>query len=103
MAALVFWGAALLLLHTYLFYPLILVALDGADQLWRNLRQMRGRGLPAPAPAASCPPVSLVVAAFDEAGCIGQKLSNSLALDYPADRFQVIVGSDGSTDGTDEI
>ena len=43
-----------------------------------------------------------MVAAYNEAGCIEQKLRNSLALDYPADRFEVLIGSDGSTDGTDD-
>jgi chromatin segregation and condensation protein Rec8/ScpA/Scc1 (kleisin family) len=47
--------------------------------------------------------VSLVVAAYNEASCIQQKLENSLALEYPADRFEVVIGSDGSTDGTDAI
>jgi cellulose synthase/poly-beta-1,6-N-acetylglucosamine synthase-like glycosyltransferase len=47
--------------------------------------------------------VSLVVAAHDEAGCIEEKLRNSLALDYPPDRLEVLIGSDGSTDGTDDL
>jgi cellulose synthase/poly-beta-1,6-N-acetylglucosamine synthase-like glycosyltransferase len=34
---------------------------------------------------------------------IREKIENTLALDYPADRMEILVGSDGSTDGTDEI
>ncbi|WP_426731071.1 glycosyltransferase family 2 protein [Myxococcus faecalis] len=104
MAEVFFWCAALLLAHTYFLYPLSLFVLDGAAQVAQNIRAMRGgdarRELPSrrgPAPS-----VSLVVAAYNEASCIGQKLENSLALDYPADRFEVLIGSDGSTDGTNE-
>ncbi len=101
MAALVFWAAALLLVHTYFFYPALLVAWDG---LSRSMRGLRGAPETAPpAPAATRPFVSLVVAAHNEASCIQQKLENSLALRWPADRFEVLIGSDGSTDGTDEL
>lgn len=103
MAAVVFWCAAFLLLHTYFFYPFILFLLDGVAQVVRNVRSMTGepaeRRLPEGSPL---PKVSLVVAAYNEASCIEQKLANSLALDYPADRFELVIGSDGSTDGTNE-
>jgi cellulose synthase/poly-beta-1,6-N-acetylglucosamine synthase-like glycosyltransferase len=57
-----------------------------------------------PEPREGPPPaVSLVVAAYNEASCIHQKLENSLALDYPAERFEVLIGSDGSSDGTDDL
>ncbi len=101
----VFWVAALLLLHTYFFYPLALVVLDAAQQALQSVRYLTGgrerrRGRE---PLRVLPPVSMVVAAHNEVGCIVQKVANSLALDYPADRFEVVVGSDGSTDGTDEL
>jgi cellulose synthase/poly-beta-1,6-N-acetylglucosamine synthase-like glycosyltransferase len=44
--------------------------------------------------------VSLVVAAYDEEGCIREKVLNSLALDYPPDRLEIVVGCDGCTDRT---
>ncbi len=46
------------------------------------------------------PPVSLIVAAHDEERVIAAKVANARALDYPPDRVEVIVSSDGSTDGT---
>ena len=49
------------------------------------------------------PRVSLLISAFNESAAIAKKLENSLALDYPADRLEILVASDGSTDGTDEI
>ncbi|MFY0522344.1 glycosyltransferase family 2 protein [Archangium gephyra] len=104
MAELVFWCAAVLLVHTYFLYPVVLFALDGVAQVLHNVRYMRsGANRRRDGQQASeLPRVSLVVAAYNEASCIDEKLRNSLALDYPAQRFEVLIGSDGSTDGTDE-
>ncbi|HVY61833.1 MAG TPA: glycosyltransferase family 2 protein [Planctomycetota bacterium] len=49
------------------------------------------------------PAVTVIVAAHDEAVVIGAKCDNILGLDYPPDRLDAVVVSDGSTDGTDEI
>src|SRR5262249_17241767 len=88
-----FWAAAVLLAQTYFLYPLWLLLLSRLRPAWRG----------TPVRPRSWPAVSLVVAAHDEAGCIGEKLENSLALDYPPDRLEVLIGSDGSTDGTDAV
>lgn len=93
MATVAFWAAALLLAQTYFLYPLWLLI----------LARLRPGPRREPARPRVWPMVSLVVAAHDEAGCIGEKLRNSLALDYPPDRLEVLIGSDGSTDGTDGI
>ena len=47
--------------------------------------------------------MTLVVSAYNEAGVIGEKMANSLALDYPAGKLEVLVVSDASDDGTDDI
>jgi cellulose synthase/poly-beta-1,6-N-acetylglucosamine synthase-like glycosyltransferase len=94
MASLFFWSASLLLVHTYFLYPLMLIGLDRIAR--RRTSSARGR-------EEDLPSVSLVVAAYNEVSCIESKVKNSLALDYPRDRFQLIVGSDGSNDGTDEV
>ena len=49
------------------------------------------------------PPVTLIISVFNEEGVIGEKLANSLGLDYPAELLEVLVVSDGSTDRTHEI
>jgi cellulose synthase/poly-beta-1,6-N-acetylglucosamine synthase-like glycosyltransferase len=105
MAEVLFWCVALMLAHTYFLYPLSLFVLDGAAQVAQNIRAMRGGGggRRAPRGPGPAPSVSLVVAAYNEASCIQQKLENSLALQYPAEKFEVLIGSDGSTDGTDDI
>ena len=87
----VFWLCAALLVYAQLGYPLVLAALA---------RVRRARALPAPAPPAQAPRVSLIVAAYDEAAVIAGKVANALALDYPRDRLEIVVASDGSSDDT---
>jgi len=49
------------------------------------------------------PFVSMVIAAYNEEKIIEQKLKNSLEIDYPENKIEFIIGSDGSTDKTNEI
>jgi cellulose synthase/poly-beta-1,6-N-acetylglucosamine synthase-like glycosyltransferase len=96
LAALVFWLSSGLLVYTHFGYPLalaLLVRLRG--------RPPRGRsGRPDAASGEDLPTVSLIVPAYDEEEVIGAKVANALALDYPRERLQVIVASDGSGDAT---
>ena len=83
-----FWLSAGLLVYTQAGYGLLLAALS-------RLR----RPLPAPAPATP-PTVSVVVAAYAEEAVIGSKVANTLALDYPRERLEIVVACDGSPDAT---
>lgn len=47
--------------------------------------------------------VTLIISAYNEAKIIAEKIQNTLSLEYPLDKLEIIVGSDGSTDGTNEI
>jgi len=106
-AAILFWLSVGLLVYTHLGYPLVLRLLvqlraltaggdDREDSPGReSARSERG-------PAAGTPTVSLIIPAYDEEEVIADKVANALALDYPRDRLQVIVASDGSTDATAE-
>jgi lipopolysaccharide/colanic/teichoic acid biosynthesis glycosyltransferase/glycosyltransferase involved in cell wall biosynthesis len=47
--------------------------------------------------------VSVILAAYNEESVIRQKIENLLAVDYPADRLEILIGSDGSNDHTAEI
>lgn len=53
--------------------------------------------------AAVTPPVTIVICAYNEERDIRRKLEECLATDYPADRLEILVASDGSTDRTDDI
>lgn len=105
-AAIVFWLSAGLLVYTHLGYPLVLWLLVRLRP--PTARHDASGAPPAPlAPGASGgqprpPTVSLIVPAYDEEEVIAEKVANALALDYPADRLQIIVASDGSTDATAE-
>ncbi len=90
----VFWLSIGLLVYAQLGYPLLLVALTPITRLRRR------RAAAIEAPAAGLPAVSLIVAAYDERAVIAAKVANALALDYPRERLEIVVVSDGSTDAT---
>lgn len=58
---------------------------------------------PPPEPEPFTPPLTVLLAAYNEAGVIRQRLENLLSQDYPPELVQILVSSDGSDDGTDEI
>lgn len=87
--AIVFWLSAGLIVYTHVGYPLAL----------RALVALRPKTEERPV-LEELPAVSLIVAAYDEEEVIEAKVANALALDYPRERLQVIVASDGSGDGT---
>ena len=85
-------SAAAFLAYVFVGYPLAL----------KGLAALRRRERPE-AVLDEWPEISITVAAYNEAGQIRQLIENLLELDYPADRRQIIVISDASTDGTDDI
>lgn len=103
MAELVFWISALSLAHTYFFYPLILVAFDAVVRAGSDLRYLARGGERRRGAVLHAPRVSLLFAAWNEAPVIGKKIENCLSLDYPPEKLEILIGSDGSDDGTDEI
>lgn len=86
----ILWSAVSLAFYSYLGYPLVLLALRLV--IHRDVRKKR-----------VTPIVSLLIPAYNEADVIQRKIKNSLALDYPADRIEVVVASDGSSDETAAI
>src|SRR5690606_36955376 len=97
----VFWGAGLLLLHTYVLYPLFLKV--GNRLLPSRYAQRPPALAPGEQDPASLPRVTLVVAGRNEEAVIARKRENSLALDYPPELLEIVIGSDGSTDRTDAL
>ena len=90
MATLLFWACCSLLLYVYVLYPL------GIRLLAREVGRRAN-------PARALPTVTVIVTAHNEERCIGAKLANLLALDYPAELVNVVVASDASSDATEEI
>lgn len=85
-----FWVSAIFLVYVFAGYPALLFM----------LAKLRGR----PHWRQPIEPnVSLVVAAHNEERFIGRKILNCLELDYPREKLEIIVASDGSSDRTAEI
>jgi len=91
-ALVLFWIAAFLVIYTYVGFPLGII-LRGL--LWSRPYKHKT--------FISLPTVSVVISAYNEAKSIGSKLDNILLMDYPTDRFEIVIASDGSNDGTDAI
>ncbi|WP_461131546.1 glycosyltransferase family 2 protein [Spirosoma aerophilum] len=79
--------------YTYLGYGILLTALV-------KLRSYFSPYRPAVDDDSYTPMVTLVMAAYNEMGCLPAKLKNSRALDYPADKLQFLFVTEGSTDGS---
>ena len=90
MTLFLFWAALLSIAYSYLLFPL-LVFLKG---LLAAHPYMEGDVEPM---------VSIIVAAHDEAQVIGKKIESVLALDYPKQCLELVVASDGSADGTNDV
>ena len=101
----VFWTAIFLAFYTYFGYPVVLFVAYGLVQMkrdWAFLHTRRNRRRGDPEDAA-LPTVTLFFAAYNEEEHLEEKIVNTQALDYPADKLQVVIVSDGSSDGTNEI
>jgi cellulose synthase/poly-beta-1,6-N-acetylglucosamine synthase-like glycosyltransferase len=89
----IFFAILFIVLYSYLIYPCILLG-------WSNIRK---RKKPSYHSKEDIPYITVIIAAHNEEKVIKNKILNSLKLDYPSDKIEIIIGSDGSTDGTDEI
>lgn len=89
-----FWLCIGLVLHAYVFYPLLVLGLS---------HLLRGRA-PAVVRSGDClPAVAVVVAACNEERHIDERIRNLLTHDYPAHLLTIYIGSDGSADRTAEL
>lgn len=86
----VFWLFLFLIIYCYFGYPFIIALL--AKLFPRKVHK-----------AGFQPFVSIVISVYNEEDVIARKIDNLLALDYPAEKMEIWIGSDGSTDRTNEI
>ncbi len=92
-----FWLAIFLILYSYLLYPVVLYSLS---RLFSNNQQEENRSNNE---SNALPTVSVVISAYNEESCIAERIENLLSLDYPHDKIQFLIASDGSSDKTDSI
>ncbi len=90
MSLFLFWLAVGILIYAFILFPALIVA----------------RGLLFPKPyhgAENAPSVSMIIAAYNEEKSIEAKINNALSLDYPRQKLEILIASDGSSDRTEEI
>ncbi|MEA3466808.1 MAG: glycosyltransferase family 2 protein, partial [Thermodesulfobacteriota bacterium] len=86
----VFWTSLLITVYVYFGYPVVLALWAK----WCARPVIHGTDLPD---------ITLVVCAYNEDEVIEEKIQNSLAINYPKEKFHIAIASDGSTDNTNEI
>ena len=89
----IFWAALGLIVYAHLGYPLLLWVISRV--FGREPGNLRATAEPGR--------VTLIIPAYDEGDVIGRKVENALALDYPRDRLEVVIASDGSGDRTADL
>lgn len=86
----IFWLSLFFIFYCYLGYPLVITLLAG----------IFGRPVKK---ADTLPLVSVVISVWNEEDVMEAKIRNLLSLDYPLEKMEILIGSDSSTDRTDEI
>lgn len=94
-AILFFWISLSLLFFCYLGYGILLLFLNSVRLIFLQKRNTRNFN--------DIPSVTLVVTVYNEENILEQKIKNSLAIDYPAEKFNMIFISDGSSDRSTQI
>lgn len=95
--SIIFWILVFLVFYTYIGYGIFI-------RLWLWFRGSKEKAKsPEPEAGFRLPSMAFIIAAYNEEQVIAEKLENTLALDYPADKLKVIVVADGSTDKTRDI
>lgn len=85
-----FWSLTLLIFYVYFGYPAVIF-------FWSRLTRR------AVIQKAASPTVTMLICAFNEEYVIEEKVMNSLSIDYPNEKLQIVIASDGSWDRTAEI
>lgn len=89
----IFWSSLFFILHSYLFYPLLLRWLGRAKSPHGLVFEKE----------EDWPHVSVLMALYNEEKVVAQKLESLLAQDYPKEKLRIFLGSDCSTDKTNSI
>ena len=87
----IFWLTVLLLIHAYIVYPFSLRIFT-----WFKRKQISGK-------SNSLPSISIIISAYNEEKVIAQRIENIQNLEYDFNRIELIIGSDCSSDRTNEI
>lgn len=95
-AEILFWTSMLIIFYTYAGYPLLLTTLVKIKRsLWPPMRYSRD--------TFELPSVTLIIAAYNEEKILPRKIENTLKIDYPREKFEIIFVTDGSDDRSNDI
>ena len=94
MFELMFWTCWVLVLYNYAVYPVL---------IWGLSRRFGSAAMTTPNDPDVWPEITLLIAAYNEEAVIEERVRNALAMDYPPDRLEIVIGLDGCSDGTAAI
>lgn len=94
---LLFWFLVFVVIYTYVGYGILLYAMIKIKRIFKSRRNSQSYA------SSYEPDVTLFIAAYNEKDYVQQKMTNSLALDYPKDKLHIVWVTDGSDDGTPEV
>src|SRR5690349_19924498 len=90
----IFWISLAILFYCYIGYGILVFFLVGLKQIFLRNKKTRIENIL---------PVTLIVTAYNEEKILEQKITNTLAIDYPSDQLNIIFITDGSTDDSRQI
>jgi len=93
-----FWATLLIVFYTYLGYGILLYIIIRLKRLFAG--SPREAALPDD---SQLPTITLLICAYNEEDVVKEKMANTLAIDYPSDKFRIMWVTDGSTDSTNEL
>ena len=93
-----FWAMLLIVFYTYIGYGILLYIIIRLKRLF--LGNPRKTVLP---PDEELPDITLLICAYNEEDVVAEKMKNTLALDYPKDKFHIMWVTDGSNDRTNDL
>ncbi len=93
-----FWAMLLIVFYTYIGYGILLYIIIRLKRFFRG--KPREAVLP---PDEELPDMTLLICAYNEEDVVEEKMKNTLAIDYPKDKFRIMWVTDGSNDHTNEL
>lgn len=93
-----FWATLFIVFYTYLGYGILLYIIIRLKRLFAG--SPREAALPDD---SQLPTITLLICAYNEEDVVKEKMANTLAIDYPSDKFRIMWVTDGSTDSTNEL
>ena len=93
-----FWATLLIVFYTYIGYGILLYIIIRLKRLLKDSPLQQAMPVDE-----ELPTMTLMICAYNEEDVVKEKMENTLALDYPKDKFRIMWVTDGSNDHTNEL